>query len=86
MSMGLDPAYAVSVASMMSHNPFGKQQSVPPIGTPDTTPPLPAAKTKSKAAQPGIKRKQTEQMIPSPRKRHERRNPLRLGGSRDSAD
>ena len=79
MSMGLDPAYAVSVASMMSHNPFGKQQSVPPIGTPDTTPPLPAAKTKSKAAQPGIKTEADGADDPQPKKKARAPKPAATG-------
>ncbi|CAE7442497.1 TY1B-DR3, partial [Symbiodinium microadriaticum] len=52
ISMGLDPAYATSVASMISHNPFAKQPAWP--GTPptdaDVTPPL-----KGKAKTPAVK-------------------------------
>ena len=55
--MGLDPAYATSVASMISHNPFAKQPAWP--GTPptdaDPTPP-----PKGKAKTPALVKQEAE--------------------------
>ncbi|CAE7427213.1 TY1B-DR3 [Symbiodinium sp. CCMP2592] len=70
ITMGLDPAYAASVATMISHNPFGKQQSAAALGTPDTAQPVPAPKNnKGKAAQPGVKTEADGEETAQPKKK-----------------